>query len=112
MDSDKKEALIHMATPVVTAAAMNGLIFAKGWSKIARERLRENKFLPPGPVIGMIWTGQFALMGYVHYLLRRASNPASWLIVGLFGWCLAYPGSLQLMTLSSSLSDSVDSQLH
>lgn len=57
----------HVLIPVFCAVAMNAYIYKN-------KRASENKNLPPGYIIGVIWTIIFALLGYVHYRLYRLDN--------------------------------------
>ena len=81
----------HVFVPVLLAGISNGLIYGFGINQPSDKR---NPYLPPGYVIGPIWMGIFALLGYAHYLLYRVnhrSTTASIAIVGLFLFCMAYP---------------------
>ena len=80
----------HVFVPIFLALAMNGWIYAIGLNKYS-QRDTENPLIPSGYIIAIIWTILFGLMGYTHYLLHNANSVASWSLVGLIGFCLAYP---------------------
>ena len=61
----------HVLLPVLCAIAMNAIMYT---FKLNKNKPRELLFLPPGYVIGAIWTLIFALLGYVHYLLYTLHN--------------------------------------
>jgi tryptophan-rich sensory protein len=81
---------------VLATLALNGFIFFIGWNT-AGQALRLS-WAPPGAVIGAVWVGLFAAVGYAHGLLVAQSNPRHWLVAALLLACLAYPlytGGLQ-----------------
>jgi tryptophan-rich sensory protein len=80
----------HVLIPILLAVAMNGWIYAIGLNKYSN-RDRANPFIPPGYIIAVIWTVLFGLMGYTHFLLHNPNSVASWSLVGLIAFCLAYP---------------------
>ena len=80
----------HMLIPVFLATAMNALIYKFRLNK----RLSSQKYLPPGYVIGLIWTILFATLGYVHYRLYTLKNKANYgslAIVFFICFSLFYP---------------------
>jgi tryptophan-rich sensory protein len=79
-----KELVIHVATPVVIAMAMNGLIYMKGWGGGYK-----NPMLPPGYIIGSIWIVILGLLGYAHYLTFPSAASVAIAITILY--CLSYP---------------------
>ena len=81
----------HILIPVLCAMVMNGFIYTDGKNKY---RLTELSFLPPGYMIGIIWTILFALLGYVHFLLyniRQETNYGSISVVFFIIFSLTYP---------------------
>ena len=60
----------HILIPVLFAAGVNGF-YGKSTSK-------KMSYLPPGYIIGMIWTFLLALLGYVHFLLYRLNNQSNY----------------------------------
>jgi tryptophan-rich sensory protein len=80
----------HVLVPILLTFAMNGWIYSIGLNKYPKSE-RRNPLIPPGYVIAVIWTILFGLMGYTHYLLGNFRSVASWSLVGLLGFCLAYP---------------------
>ena len=82
-------ATIHVAAPVLAAAALNAWIYANGWDRPVSPR---SAMLPPGPIIAMTWMAIFASLGYAHYLLRTAhATQAANAILLVLSWCLMYP---------------------
>ena len=82
----------HMLIPVLCAMAMNGFYYRNNTETPTSDI--ELLYLPPGYIIGIIWTILFALLGYVHFLLYRLnnkSNYASVSVVFFILFSLAYP---------------------
>lgn len=80
----------HVLIPVFSAIAMNVIIYAFGWNK----NMKRDDDLPPGYIIGTIWTVIFALLGYVHYrlyALKNNTNFGSASVVLFILFSLAYP---------------------
>lgn len=80
----------HVLIPVFSAIAMNVIIYAFGWNK----NMKRDDDLPPGYIIGTIWTVIFALLGYVHYrlyTLKNKTNFGSASVVLFILYSLAYP---------------------
>lgn len=50
-----------------------------------------NKMIPPGYIVGSIWTVLFGLLGYIHYRLGNYSSYASICIYVFIGYSLLYP---------------------
>jgi tryptophan-rich sensory protein len=63
----------HILIPVISAIIMNGIIYALHLNKINSKELNK-LYIPPGYIIGIIWTILFALLGYVHYLLYKLNH--------------------------------------
>ena len=92
-------AVASVASPVVLAAAVNGVIYSRGWdsSRGSKDDINvtseghasQSKGLPPGWAIAVIWTVILALLGYAHY--RTFPSPASFAILAAIVYCLAYP---------------------
>lgn len=61
---------------VLATLGLNGFIFAMGWNT-SGEALRPS-WAPPGALIGAVWMGLFALVGYAHGLLVAQSNLQHW----------------------------------
>jgi tryptophan-rich sensory protein len=80
----------HVLVPILLAVVMNGWIYSVGLNKYSKSE-RKSPLIPPGYVIAVIWTLLFGLMGYTHYLLGNFRSVASLALVGLIGFCLAYP---------------------
>jgi len=79
---------IHVLAPVIAAILLNGLIYALGWNK-DNQKSQQNKWLPPGFVIAIVWILILGLLGYTHYLVYPST--AAWVIVAAVLYCLAYP---------------------
>lgn len=80
----------HVLIPVFSAIVMNVIIYALGWNK----NMKRDDDLPPGYIIGTIWTVIFALLGYVHYrlyTLKNKTNYGSASVVLFILFSLAYP---------------------
>lgn len=83
----KKTAALNVLIPIVAAMAVNAVIFTLGWNNRAKE---QNKLLPPGIVIGVVWIVIFGFLGFARYLVR-GNAVASWATVAIMAWSLAYP---------------------
>jgi len=82
----------HVLIPVLCATAMNGFYYRN--YKDSSQDDTELLYLPPGYIIGIIWTFLFALLGYVHFMLYRLknrSNYASMSVIFFIVFSLAYP---------------------
>jgi len=84
---------LHIAIPVVVAGILNGIIFALKLNVAGGAT--NNKYLPPGYAVGMIWIFLFGLLGFAHFRLYskagHATTLASAAIVATIAFCLAYP---------------------
>lgn len=89
MDSSSYMAIAHTLVPVVAAIVLNGIIYGLGWNKEQNDKSMNNKYLPPGYVIAMVWVIILGLLGYTHYLVYPSY--ASAIIVFAVVYCLAYP---------------------
>ena len=77
----------HVLLPVVCAVAMNAFIYKY-------KHASASKYLPPGYIIGLVWTIIFASLGYVHYKLYKLNNRinfGSMSIVFFICFSLTYP---------------------
>ena len=80
---------LYVLLPVGLAISMNAVIFLNKWTRNnANNPVRA--LLPPGWVIGAVWTVLFALMGYCAWLLR-AHSFAHYAVLGFILWSLIYP---------------------
>jgi tryptophan-rich sensory protein len=55
---------------------------------------KQNSYIPPSYIIGIIWVIILGLLGYVHYLLYEKYNSitiSSLLIIFLILFCISYP---------------------
>ena len=79
----------HVLIPVFLATATNALMY-----KFRLKSTTSKKYLPPGYVIGLIWTLLFATLGFVHYklyTLKNRANYGSMSIVFFICFSLLYP---------------------
>jgi len=82
------------------------LIGRYGYGYVKRSMYAHNRYLPPGYLIGVVWIGVFAALGYSFYLAYTGDpntdatgnklNPKKWnracyLIIVVSAYCLAYP---------------------
>jgi tryptophan-rich sensory protein len=79
--------LFHILVPIIIASLINLFIYVNGWSSNTKEQ--ENKYLPPGYVIGIVWIIILGLLGYANYLTYPTS--ASWIVIIAIIYCLFYP---------------------
>lgn len=79
----------HIFLPIILATIMNYVIFTNHWNtKLGTS----NDYLPSGPIIGLIWTIIFGLLGYAHFILYSNKKwLASNSIVLLLLFCICYP---------------------
>lgn len=80
--------LPHVLIPVLATFVVSRLTKYKKETK--------NKWLPPGPVIGAVWTLLFALLGYLHFLLsgNQGGTGNQWgtgAVEAFLLFALAYP---------------------
>ena len=88
----KKEVIIHVLVPIMTACILNAYIYIRGWdSQSYKSRTLQpgNKYLPPGYIIAIVWIIILGLLGYTHYLVYPSA--ASYTIIFAILYCLAYP---------------------
>ena len=87
--------------------AVNIFMYLIGWYGYGKRGMyARNRYLPPGFLIGFVWIGIFATLGYAFYLAYtgdpnvnatgKVMNPKKWnracyLIVVVAVYCLAYP---------------------
>lgn len=77
---------IHVATPIICALIVNGIIFGLKWSQQER-----NKYLPPGYIIAVVWVFILGILGFLHYLVYAKHPFAAWSVISLITFCLLYP---------------------
>lgn len=83
--------VLNVVLPVLLAAAVNAVIYMRGWSSPTNghNRLQRTTALPPGWAIAIIWSFILALLGYVHY--RTFPSIASFVVLATIVFCLMYP---------------------
>lgn len=99
MEFSLNNPLYHVLIPVLLALSINSFIYLFGVNKKYEQNkeIKDNqysKLLPPGYVIGIIWTIIFGLLGYAHYLMYKLNdriNIGSVSIVLVIIFCLLYP---------------------
>ncbi len=81
-------AWVYILIPVVLAAVVNMIVHFNGWTH--KDNLPPNTLLPPGYVVGAIWTLIFGLLGFLMYIVK--DNSWSVIFIALFLiYSLAYP---------------------
>lgn len=83
------KAILHILAPIIAASIINAIIYLSGWSNEQRADNYQNKLLPPGYVIAIVWVIILGLLGYAHYLVFPSYSSAILVLAILF--CLAYP---------------------
>ena len=112
MEFSLNNPLYHVLIPVLLALSMNSFIYLFGINKQNEQIDKQTqtqiqtqtqtqtqnnqyfKLLPPGYVIGIIWTIIFGLLGYAHYLMYKLKdriNIGSVSIILVIIFCLLYP---------------------
>ena len=96
MEVSLNNPLYHVLIPVLLALSMNSFIYLFGINKKDEQKQNNQyfKLLPPGYVIGIVWTIIFGLLGYAHYLMYKLKDRisiGSVSIVLVIIFCLLYP---------------------
>jgi tryptophan-rich sensory protein len=93
----------------LVCAVVNIFMYMIGWyGKGKHGMYAKNKFLPPGFLIGLIWIGIFASLGYAFYLCYTGdpyegkTEPVKWnaaniAIIVVASYCLLYPFLTMIM---------------
>jgi len=81
----------HILTPVLATFFMNA--YTLRLYKMQPPPPRVKPWLPPGAVIGAVWTLLFGILGYLHYLLykRYGFGKGTTAVVFFLLFALAYP---------------------
>jgi tryptophan-rich sensory protein len=77
-----------LVTFIGIAVLINGILFYFGiYDPVV------NKRLPPGYVVGIVWTVLIGCMAYSQYLVMQKTKGGyvQWLIPALFLYCVLYP---------------------
>ncbi|KUR72380.1 hypothetical protein AQZ52_03730 [Novosphingobium fuchskuhlense] len=88
---------VHVGLLLAVTIAINGFLFAIGWARPGRQM----PMIPPGAVVGLVWTVLLGLMGAARWVYVRGSGDSgwrSWTPFALAALCIAYPfytGGLQ-----------------
>ncbi len=80
----------NIAVLLTATIAINGFLFAAGWATPGRQM----PMIPPGAVVGLIWTVLLGLMGAARWAYVRQSGDhgwRSWTPYMLGALCIAYP---------------------
>lgn len=77
---------------VGAALAVNALVFGMGGHRAAESG--RTRLVPPGPVVGLVWTSLFGLMGYAQWRQavdrrRKLVRPSGAALLACF--CLVFP---------------------
>jgi tryptophan-rich sensory protein len=80
---------VHVLAPVLAAGLVNALVFSR---KLPITKYK-NPWIPPGPIVGLVWFVLLGLLGYVHFKLYKKTgvSVATVTIVVFILYCLAYP---------------------
>jgi tryptophan-rich sensory protein len=91
----------YILIPICLAVIINTFMYSnysKNTNKeLTTETSTNNSYLPPGYVIGIVWTILLGLMGYVYALLEKKSSKnksyglQKLAIIFLILFCLCYP---------------------
>jgi tryptophan-rich sensory protein len=97
------EAWLVILIFVAVCTAVNIIMYAIGYYGHGKRGMyARNKYLPPGGLIGLVWIGIFASLGYSFFLAYSGdpypgkTEPAKWTaatiaIVVVCSYCLLYP---------------------
>ena len=97
------EAWLVILIFVAVCLAVNIIMYAIGYYGHGKRGMySRNKYLPPGGLIGLVWIGIFASLGYSFFLsysgdpFEGKTEPAKWTsatiaIVVVASYCLLYP---------------------
>jgi tryptophan-rich sensory protein len=83
--------ILYILFPIILGIIINIIIFV---FKLNKNKYTVNPLLPPGYVIGLIWTIIFGLLGYTFYLLLKKNNKldlSCYAIIFILIFCLLYP---------------------
>lgn len=76
--------ILHILLPILFAIIINIIIFTQ-----FDNNQKNNKNLPPGYIIGIVWIFILGLLGYLHYLFYN-SIISKIIFITIF-YCLIYP---------------------
>ncbi len=82
---------MNVAVLITITVAINGFLFGIGWAKPSGAQM---PMIPPGAVVGLIWTALLGLMGAARWSYVRGSGDTgwrSWTPYMLGALCIAYP---------------------
>ena len=92
--------LLYILLPIILSFLINLFTFRK--EKTNDLQSRDIQYLPPGPIIGIIWTILLGLLGYTYSLLENNNknmNIQKISIILLTLFCLLYP----ILTVNSTI---------
>ena len=81
--------LYFILIPIIASIIINGIIYG-----LKLNTKTTIKYLPPGYIIGIVWTFILGLLGYSNYLLYNLEKKINFGNIGvvlLILFCLAYP---------------------
>jgi len=92
--SSLRSLVLNLLLSLGLVLLMNGLIFSFGWGTGSTTHSKP-WFNPPDYLVGLVWTGLFALMAIARWMMNFPSktSPAqarNWITL-LIGFCLLYP---------------------
>ena len=91
-DPNRRGLIANAAVFVVACLLVNGLVFGLGWA--AASSAVRAPLIPPGPVVGSVWTILFAMMGAARWAYLRDAGGGGWrgwAPAALASLCLAFP---------------------
>jgi len=82
---------IYIFIPIILSFIINKVIFRKKNKNLIKSK--NLKYLPPGPIIGIVWIILLGILGYIYSLLEnknKSMNTQKILIILLTIFCLSY----------------------
>jgi tryptophan-rich sensory protein len=83
--------LIYIFIPIILSFIINIFIISKKDKNLIKSR--DLKYLPPGPIIGIVWIILLGLLGYIYSLIdnkNKSMNTQKILLILLTLFCLSY----------------------
>jgi tryptophan-rich sensory protein len=92
--------IYYILIPIILATILNVIIFTKRWNTIQR------KYLPPGWVIGIVWSIILGILGYLLFMSKQ-HKVTYFAIAGLIVFILAYPFLTNKFVENTKLLDTI-----
>ena len=93
--------LIYILIPIILSFIINIFIFRRKNKRLIKSR--NLKYLPPGPIIGIVWIFLLGLLGYIYSLIEeeetKTMNLQKILLILLTIFCLSY----SILTANSTI---------